>query len=309
MENTYKKIPVGRAKDLTNQRFGKLTVLYRVEHPAKGTHWLCQCDCGNQTVVSMSHLTSNHTTSCGCQKHLKQLEDLTGKRFGMLTVLEYDRVEGKGHTYWKCKCDCGTIKSIRKDELINGSVISCGCYHDKNTGSLKTIDLTGQTFGRWTVLKRCGSNQHNSAMWLCECSCGNQKIINGITLRRGESKSCGCLKSSGEEAIISILTKNNISFTTEKTFTSCKFLDTNRPAKFDFYVDNSYLIEFDGIQHYQSGSGWNTVEKFEKTQTHDAFKNQWCMDNKIPLIRIPYFHLDKLSIDDLKLETTSFRIC
>ena len=81
------------------------------------------------------------------------------------------------------------------------------------------------------------------------------------------------MKSSGEEASISILTKNNISFTTEKTFTSCKFLDTNRPAKFDFYGDNSYLIEFDGIQHYQSGSGWNTVEKFEKTQTHDAFKN------------------------------------
>ena len=54
---------------------------------------------------------------------------------------------------------------------------------------------------------------------------------------------------------------------------SIKFLDTNKLAKFDFYVDNSYLIEFDGIQHYRPGSGWNTVEKFEKTQTHDAFKN------------------------------------
>ena len=136
MEKTYKQIPVGRAKDLTNQTFGKLLVLYRVEHPGKGTHWLCKCECGNETVVSMSHLTSHHTTSCGCQKQLKQLTDITGKQFGLLTALEYDYTEGKGHTYWKCKCDCGTIKSIRKDSLMNGSVISCGCYNKSKAISI-----------------------------------------------------------------------------------------------------------------------------------------------------------------------------
>lgn len=309
MEKIYKQIPVGQAKDLTNQRFGKLTVLYRVEYSKKGSYWLCQCECGNKTVVSASHLISNHTTSCGCQKRLKLLKDLTGKKFGMLTVLGYDRTEGKGHTYWKCQCDCGTIKSIRKDGLVSGAVISCGCYNHKKIGELTTIDLTGQTFGRWTVLKRSGSNQHNTAMWLCQCSCGNQKIVLGTTLRKGQSKSCGCLQSAGQEKIISLLKEHNIQYICEKTFENCKFQDTNHKAKFDFYIDNSYLIEFDGIQHYQSGTGWNTLEKFEKTKEHDAFKNQWCKENNIPLIRIPYFHLDKLSINDLKLDTTTFRIC
>ena len=308
MEQLYKRIPVGKAKDLTGQKFNKLTVLYRVETGKSGTHWLCQCDCGNQTIVSMAHLTLNHTTSCGCQKHLKQLEDLTGKKFGMLTALKYDRVEGKGHTYWICQCECGTIKSIRKDGLINGSVVSCGCYGHKKVSEINTIDLTNQSFGRWTVLRREGSNQYNQAMWLCKCKCGTEKVVPSQALRNGESKSCGCLKSVGQEKIISLLQSHNISFSTEKTFSTCRFKDSNQLAKFDFFIDNTYLIEFDGIQHYQAGTGWNTVEKFQITQAHDAFKNQWCKDNNIPLIRIPYFHLDQLTINDLLLNTSSFKV-
>lgn len=309
MEKIYKQIPVGRAKNLTGQKFGKLTVLYRVEYSTQGTHWLCQCECGNEAIVSAYNLTTGRTQSCGCLKHTKLLEDLTGKKFGLLTVLEYDRVEGKGHSYWKCQCECGAIKSIRKDGLINGSVISCGCFQKKNRSENFTIDLTGQVFGRLTVIKRKGSNKHNGAMWLCQCSCGNQKIIPGDSLRKGASQSCGCLKSAGQDKISYILKANNINFSLEKTFPTCKFLDTNRLAKFDFYIDNSYLIEYDGIQHYRSGTGWNTLEKFEKTKVHDELKNQWCKDNNIPLIRIPYFHLEKLSIDDLLLETTIFRVC
>ena len=308
MEQLYKQIPVGKAKDLTGQKFNKLTVLYRVETGKSGTHWLCQCDCGNQTIVSVANLTSNHTTSCGCQKHFKQLEDLTGKKFGMLTVLKYDRVEGKGHTYWICQCECGTIKSIRKDGLINGTVVSCGCYGHKKVSETHTIDLTNQSFGHWTVLHREGSNQYNQAMWLCKCECGTEKIVPGQALRNGSSKSCGCLKSAGQEKIISLLQAHNINFSTEKTFSNCKFKDSNQLAKFDFFIDNTYLIEFDGIQHYQAGTGWNTVDKFKITQTHDAFKNQWCKDNNIPLIRIPYFHLDQLTINDLLLNTSPFKI-
>ena len=57
------------------------------------------------------------------------------------------------------------------------------------------IDLTGQVFGRLTVLKREGSDKHGKAMWLCQCSCCNQKVINGASLRRGLTVSCGCKKS------------------------------------------------------------------------------------------------------------------
>lgn len=56
------------------------------------------------------------------------------------------------------------------------------------------IDLTGQRFGRLTVIERVPSKTRN-ARWLCRCDCGNEKTVLGTTLRRGESKSCGCYRS------------------------------------------------------------------------------------------------------------------
>lgn len=60
------------------------------------------------------------------------------------------------------------------------------------------IDLKGQTFGRLTAKEYVGKNKLNRAMWLCECECGNTKICCSYDLRRGHTKSCGCLhKESG----------------------------------------------------------------------------------------------------------------
>lgn len=56
----------------------------------------------------------------------------------------------------------------------------------------RVIDITGQTFGKLTVIKRVKNNKENRAMWLCQCECGNQKVILGKTLRNGKSQSCGC---------------------------------------------------------------------------------------------------------------------
>lgn len=55
------------------------------------------------------------------------------------------------------------------------------------------IDLTGQRFGRWTVLRYAGS--HNGAFWECRCDCGTVRVVRGCSLRYGESKSCGCTRA------------------------------------------------------------------------------------------------------------------
>ena len=55
------------------------------------------------------------------------------------------------------------------------------------------IDLTGEKFGRLTVIRPSGKNAHGSYMWLCECDCGNTKVLNSYELRRGNVRSCGCL--------------------------------------------------------------------------------------------------------------------
>ena len=56
------------------------------------------------------------------------------------------------------------------------------------------IDLTNQTFGRWTVLERAQNTVDGRAQWLCRCSCGTEKIVLGKSLRLGKSQSCGCLR-------------------------------------------------------------------------------------------------------------------
>ena len=74
-------------QNLIGQKFGKLTV-----ESSAGTNkwkhrlWECKCDCGNIVIVDTSRLRNGHTKSCGCL-HPKA-EDLTGKRFGKLTVVK-----------------------------------------------------------------------------------------------------------------------------------------------------------------------------------------------------------------------------
>lgn len=57
----------------------------------------------------------------------------------------------------------------------------------------KLIDLTGQTFGRWTVLYR-DTNKKGTAHWICKCECGTERSVCGTSLRGGVSTSCGCYK-------------------------------------------------------------------------------------------------------------------
>jgi hypothetical protein len=57
------------------------------------------------------------------------------------------------------------------------------------------IDLTGQQFSRLHVIERVGTSHNGSALWLCQCSCGNTKVASTAHLRGGFIQSCGCLHS------------------------------------------------------------------------------------------------------------------
>ena len=117
--------------------FGKLTVINKIgKHPTiKNTYlYECKCECGNTTVASGGHLRNGDTKSCGCiRKEIgaQSINDLTGKRFGYLTVLgldskRYISPSGHQHTLWVCKCDCGKVLSIDANSLRRGTK-SCGC--------------------------------------------------------------------------------------------------------------------------------------------------------------------------------------
>ena len=241
---------------------------------------------------------------------MSKLIDITGQVFGKLTVMYRSENTSKGQARWHCKCECGNECDVVGTKLRNGHTKSCGCYQKQQATKATYNNLLSQTYGLLTVIEDAGFGGRSSRghLWKCKCECGNEIIVNAADLRTGDVKSCGCLKSSyGERKIRELLTLYNIPFQ-EQVSLGCYFKDTNRPAKFDFYVNNKYVIEYDGVQHYKIGTGvYNNPEKFKKTQSHDLIKNKWCEKNNIPLIRIPYYHSD-IVLEDLLLNTSNYLI-
>ena len=124
------------AINLTNQKFGKLTVIKRTENAKDGhARWLCQCDCGNTIIVNSNVLKKGHTLSCGCWrreaaslKAKQSYKDLINQKFGKLTVKEFLGSNNKGAILWRCECDCGNKNFITTSHhLISGNTKSCGC--------------------------------------------------------------------------------------------------------------------------------------------------------------------------------------
>lgn len=109
------------------------------------------------------------------------------------------------------------------------------------------LDLTNCIFGELIAKKPTEKRKGNSVVWECLCSCGRAHYAAANELRAGRIISCGHItESKGVRKIKKILDENNISYTTEKTFLDCKFPDTNKVARFDFYINNSLLLEYDG---------------------------------------------------------------
>ena len=114
--------------------------------------------------------------------------DLTGKKFGRLTVVDKKGKEANGLVLWNCLCECGTEKIIKGYNLKIGKTKSCGCL---KTG-VKTKDLSGKKYNRLTVLQYVGRTKNRGSLWKCICECGTIKILLGRAFVSGRQKSCGC---------------------------------------------------------------------------------------------------------------------
>ena len=188
----------------------------------------------------------------------------------------------------------GMITKIWYDANLKGKITK-----DPKTTE---IDITGQRFGKWTVLYKTEKrNAGGCIYWHCKCDCGREKDVLGTSLRQHRSLSCGLHNniSRGNVKIAEILDEANIDYETEKIFDTCK---DKKELPFDFFVNNQYLIEYDGEQHFNK----DNIFDYEYTHKHDLIKSNWCKANQIPLIRIPYYHYDLLNINDLLLETSEY---
>ena len=312
---------MGQIKDLTGQRFGRLTVVRRGEdyyfpNGKPGITWFCQCDCGNTKTVLGHSLRNGLTKSCGClQKgvgeHRKiKPEDMLNKRFGKLIVksmVPNEESPNLRYDYWLCDCDCGT-----KDYMVSGVALrrkrgtkSCGCYNSEMSHIKNTVDITGQRYGHLTVIKEHNGEKSpsGSILWECVCDCGNHCVVSSNAMRNSSTMSCGCMASRNEERIQKVLEKYHINFKSQFTFEDLRSPITNWLLKFDFGIlneDNSlnFLLEYDGEQHVYgtrySSSPEKNKEKNKRMIMYDTLKNRYCLDNKICLFRLDYLDKDKI---------------
>ena len=111
-------------------------------------------------------------------------DEMIGRRFGRLTVVEYDH-PGRNGPYYICECDCGNRRIVSKNNLKTGNSTSCGCARRKD-------DLLGRRFGRLIVRRYDHVGNHGRTYYVCECDCGNESIVSRAHLLNGHVTSCGC---------------------------------------------------------------------------------------------------------------------
>lgn len=316
-------------EDLSNQRFGRWTVLYRAEslvEPSgrKATMWHCRCDCGVEKDIRAHSLKSGSTLSCGCLKsdRLSSNRDLSDQVFGRWYVeyqSDYAYKYNRRIPMWHCRCSCGTERDVSEQSLVTHKSISCGCYRkEQHKLSASFEDLTGCKFGYWTVLRRVDDKFYpgggRAIMWECECVCHKKHIVAGCMLKAGISKSCGCVSQPYMEHYVQqYLDDNGFVYESQKMYDDLLGVGGGK-LSYDFLVyDNDrpcLFIECQGEQHYKPIKLFGGDEKFAVQQRHDELKRQYANTLGIPLLEIKYtYNTSAKVIDYLNEHFSVFNLC
>jgi very-short-patch-repair endonuclease len=154
----------------------------------------------------------------------------------------------------------------------------------------RIADLGGRLLNKQDYINRTERNL------VIECIyCGTPFITSLVLFSQHGGQMCPNCKddeSIGERRIRTYLESNNILFEQEKWFSNCRDI---KPLPFDFYLpDYNTIIEFDGEQHYKQGHF--THSHLSYVQKHDTIKNEYCKNNNITLIRIPYWDMNNIEI-------------
>lgn len=293
-----------KKQDLTGQVFTYWTVLKDsgLKTNDNDTLWECQCECGTIKNVAGYSLRKGRSRSCGCYKKQKLKErakNIKNQRFDLLIALNpTEKRDSNGSVIWECQCDCGNICYRSLTNLQRSyEKHSCGCLQQEQIKKLNAKDLIGKKFGKLTVLEQTDNRHNGNVVWKCQCDCGNVFYTYTNALTTGNTQSCGCItRSIGETNIKNILNQNNILYKEEWTDPLLKL------KRFDFAILKNNIpirfIEFDGKQHYTDLSGiWNSQESLEEIQIRDKEKNEYALSHNIPLVRIPYWERDNITLE------------
>lgn len=120
-----------------------------------------------------------------------QIKDLSGMKFGRLTVVSYAGSQSGRKAMWLCKCDCGA-EVVKRGDTIQTRNTGCGgptCMRSKKNN----YPSTGDKFGMLTAMSFSKTNKKGGGLyWLFQCDCGNQVSRRWHQVKTGKLDHCGC---------------------------------------------------------------------------------------------------------------------
>lgn len=139
------------------------------------------------------------------------------------------------------------------------------------------IDLTGKKFGLLTVLRDSGKREYGSAVWVCKCDCGNVIEANGAVLRRGDKKSCGCYKGTGN--LRHGMSKTRLYRIWTGMLTRC---GKNKRSRKKCYIDDDIEVcdewkRFEPFAKWALNSGYSDELTIERIDNRKGYSPDNCM--------------------------------
>lgn len=259
-----------------------------------------QCSiCGNKFSRIASRIYSGH---CGCPECAsnKGVNNLKKRLEINNPTIEYigGYVEPHKLATFKCK-KCNYIWNATAYEVYSGKSHCRNCLPSPYLMSEDNIKEKIKQNNPTIEYVHGYTGSLNKATFRCK-KCGNIWDATAFAVYLGNTGCPKCAFSKGEDRIANYLENRKIPYEHGYVFDDCKNI-YNLP--FDFYLSAKNLcIEYDGEHHFfpiirsKSMTSEDAEEKFRQIQMRDTIKNNYCKDNNINLIRIPYTDFNKIEI-------------
>lgn len=254
-----------------------------------------KCGCGNEFETSFDtfkNANQRQCPSCGIELRASGKRDDFDKA---IKVFNYKGFELLSKEYINARS-----KLLAKDKdgykvLISLDNLSRGKtpqrFYQYNPYTIENIQI-------WLNKNNCNfriiSTKFVSANSKLEFQCFKGHVFS-TSWNKIQSQHVGCAictQSKGEDLVSEYLLKHNLTFEREKTFENCKY---KKKLRFDFYINSlNACIEFQGVQHYKPIEHFGGDARYTSQLKKDNIKVEFCKENNIKLIRIPYFEIDNI---------------
>ena len=272
-----------------------------------------QCPCGNEFYKTLEDSVYNIYICCNsCQIKNRG----RNKRLG-IKVIEYIKQQGykiinapqvcRNSDLIEVEDKNGFRGFVTYSKLKSGKGMSLFDIRINKKNYIYNVNHLAEIKGLKLQCLGFSDKKYSRQALKFKCECGNEFVTSISNFQNGKTQCGECAKSIShyERIFKKFLDKQNIKYIHQYSLNQCRDI---LPLPFDFYiVEDNILVEIDGEGHYHPCnfnqiSNEQSILSFKSTKKHDKIKNNFCYENNIPLLRIPYYAFTDESYKQLFLD-------